>query len=87
MRFEVSDQGPGIPAEHQPGLFEKFFRVPGSPEGGSGLGLFIARGIVQAHGGQIGVQSVPGHGTVFWFTIPVAPTQHTQPDEAALATG
>jgi signal transduction histidine kinase len=72
VRFEVADAGPGIPPEHQVGLFEKFFRVPGSPEGGSGLGLFIARGIVQAHGGEIGVASRPGEGAVFWFTVPVA---------------
>ena len=73
IRFEVADQGPGISREHQAGLFEKFFRVPGSPEGGSGLGLFIAKGIVQAHGGEIGIQSDPGSGATFWFTIPVAP--------------
>ena len=69
-RFEVQRPGPRHPPEHQAGLFEKFFRVPGSPEGGSGLGLFIARGIVQAHGGQIGVESAPGQGTTFWFTVP-----------------
>ena len=69
----MRDQGPGIPLEHQAGLFEKFFRVPGSPEGGSGLGLFIARGIVQAHGGQIGVDSEPGQGATFWFTVRAAP--------------
>src|SRR5262249_57756142 len=51
IRFEVADQGPGIPPEHQAGLFEKFFRVPGSPEGGSGLGLFTAKRVVQAHRG------------------------------------
>ena len=68
----MSDSGPGIPAEHQAGLFEKFFRVPGSPEGGSGLGLFIAKGIVQAHGGEIGVDSQVGRGATFWFTVPVA---------------
>jgi two-component system, NtrC family, sensor histidine kinase KinB len=73
IRFEVRDQGPGIPLEHQTGLFEKFFRVPGSPEGGSGLGLFIARGIVQAHGGQVGVDSRPGQGSSFWFTVRAAP--------------
>lgn len=73
VRFEVVDQGVGIPKEHQAGLFEKFFRVPGSPEGGSGLGLFIARGLVQAHGGRIGVASVPEQETTFWFTVPVAP--------------
>ena len=42
VRFEIVDRGPGIPSAHQRGLFEKFFRVPGSPEGGSGLGLYIA---------------------------------------------
>ena len=72
IRFEVSDQGPGVPPQHHPGLFEKFFRVPGSPEGGSGLGLFIARGLVQAHGGKIGLESPPGKGATFWFTIPIA---------------
>ena len=73
VRFEVRDQGPGIPREHQGGLFEKFFRVPGGEQGGSGLGLFIARGLVQAHGGRIGVDSEPGQGATFWFTIPGAP--------------
>jgi NtrC-family two-component system sensor histidine kinase KinB len=72
VRFEVRDQGPGISKEHQAGLFEKFFRVPGSPAGGSGLGLFIAKGLVQAHGGRIGVESTPGAGTTFWFTLPTA---------------
>jgi two-component system, NtrC family, sensor histidine kinase KinB len=73
VRFEVVDRGPGIPVEHQAALFEKFFRVPGSPTGGAGLGLFIARGIVQAHDGSIGVTSQPGQGSTFWFTIPTAP--------------
>jgi signal transduction histidine kinase len=71
IRFEVADHGPGIAKDHQAGLFEKFFRVPGSPAGGSGLGLFIARGVVQAHGGEIGVDSAPGQGATFWFTVPV----------------
>lgn len=74
IRFEVSDQGTGIAKEHQTGLFEKFFRVPGSPAGGSGLGLFIAKGLVQAHNGTIGIDSEPGQGATFWFTIPTAPT-------------
>ena len=69
----MRDQGPGIAQEHLAGLFEKFFRVPGSPEGGSGLGLFIAKGIVQAHNGQIGIVSEAGKGATFWFTVPAAP--------------
>jgi len=73
VRFEVQDQGPGISKAHQQDLFEKFFRVPGSPAGGSGLGLFIAKGLVQAHGGAIGVESTPGQGATFWFTVPAAP--------------
>jgi two-component system, NtrC family, sensor histidine kinase KinB len=73
IKFEIVDAGPGIAREHQEGLFEKFFRVPGSPEGGSGLGLFIAKGLVQAHGGKIGIESAPGKGATFWFTIPAAP--------------
>jgi signal transduction histidine kinase len=71
IRFEIADRGPGISKDHQAGLFEKFFRVPGSPEGGSGLGLFIAKGVVQAHGGEIGVDSSQGQGATFWFTVPV----------------
>lgn len=73
VRFEVADHGPGVPAEHQAALFQKFFRVPGRPAGGAGLGLFIARGIVQAHDGKIGIESQPGQGTTFWFTVPAAP--------------
>jgi signal transduction histidine kinase len=71
IRFEVADQGPGVASAHQAGLFEKFFRVPGSPGGGSGLGLFIAKGVVQAHGGEIGIESRAGAGATFWFTVPV----------------
>jgi len=70
--FEVADSGPGIPAAHQAALFEKFFRVPGSQGGGSGLGLFITKGLVNAHGGQVGVVSQEGHGATFWFSIPVS---------------
>ena len=73
IRFEVADTGPGVPVEHQSALFEKFYRVPGSPAGGAGLGLFIARGIVQAHDGRIGITSQSGKGATFWFTVPTAP--------------
>jgi NtrC-family two-component system sensor histidine kinase KinB len=72
VRFEVEDSGSGIAAEHLPRLFERFYRVPGGPAGGAGLGLYIAREIVAAHGGSIGVDSQPGQGSRFWFTLPVA---------------
>jgi NtrC-family two-component system sensor histidine kinase KinB len=72
MKFTVVDQGPGVPHEYQQAIFEKFFRMPGAPEGGAGLGLFIARELVQAHGGEIGVESKPGQGAAFWFTVPLA---------------
>jgi signal transduction histidine kinase len=69
-RFEVQDTGEGIPLEHQERIFEKFYRVPGARGGGVGLGLYIAREIVQAHGGDMGVLSAPGKGSTFWFTLP-----------------
>jgi signal transduction histidine kinase len=77
VRFEIADRGPGISRAHQQGLFEKFARVPGSPEGGSGLGLYIAKSVVEAHGGEIGIDSEAGEGATFWFTIPVAPASST----------
>jgi signal transduction histidine kinase len=73
VRFEVSDDGPGIPAEYHQAIFEKYFQMPDTPPGGAGLGLFIAKEIVEAHRGAIGVESEPGKGTRFWFTLPKAP--------------
>jgi two-component system, NtrC family, sensor histidine kinase KinB len=70
VQFVVSDTGEGIPAEHLPRIFEKFYRVPGSKRGGAGLGLAIAREIVNAHGGQLDVTSEVGRGTTFSFTLP-----------------
>jgi signal transduction histidine kinase/HAMP domain-containing protein len=71
VRFEIEDQGPGIPPEYQQRIFEKFFRMPGTKGEGIGLGLYISREIVAAHGGQMGVESEPGHGSRFWFTLRV----------------
>jgi NtrC-family two-component system sensor histidine kinase KinB len=68
----VRDTGRGIPAEHLPRLFQKFSHVPGGSSGGAGLGLSIAKQIVEAHGGRIWVQSTPNRGTVFSFTLPTA---------------
>ncbi|HMG53594.1 MAG TPA: ATP-binding protein, partial [Kofleriaceae bacterium] len=68
----VIDHGPGIAAEYHQAVFERYVRAPGAPRGGAGLGLFIAREIARAHGGEIGVDSEPGQGATFWFTVPLA---------------
>ncbi len=71
--FSVADQGPGIRLEDRTRLFQAFSRLSARPTGGeksTGLGLTIARRVVEAHGGTIGVESVPGEGATFWFTLP-----------------
>ncbi|MBI2566899.1 MAG: HAMP domain-containing protein [Candidatus Schekmanbacteria bacterium] len=70
VRFRVRDGGPGVPAAFHRRIFERFFRIPGQHErSGVGLGLAIAREIVQAHGGEISVESAPGEGATFNFTL------------------
>jgi NtrC-family two-component system sensor histidine kinase KinB len=68
----VQDDGPGIPAEYQSRNFQKFVQVKGREAGGTGLGLAICKEIVRAHGGAIWVESSPGHGSTFTFTLPIA---------------
>jgi signal transduction histidine kinase len=70
VRFTVADKGPGIEPQYQSRLFDKFFRVPGQEPAGAGLGLSIAREIVHAHNGSIGVNSHPGQGSEFYFILP-----------------
>ncbi|MBV9169019.1 MAG: hypothetical protein JOZ81_02895 [Chloroflexi bacterium] len=71
MRISVEDSGPGIRHEQQAGLFERFYRVRSNTDvPGVGLGLAIAKGIVEAHGGSIGIESEPGMGTRVWFSLP-----------------
>ena len=72
VRFTVADTGTGIPKEYQDRIFEKFFQVPDAKTKGTGLGLYIAKEIVRAHDGEIGVESKPGEGSTFWFTLPRA---------------
>jgi signal transduction histidine kinase len=76
IRVTVTDTGPGIPVEVLPNVFERFYRADQSRErlsdgGGSGLGLAVARSIIEAHGGRIDVKSLPGEGATFWFSLPV----------------
>lgn len=75
VRVVIQDQGPGIPPEALPNIFERFYRVDQGRTraidgSGSGLGLAVARSLVEAHGGQIGVESPLGLGAAFWFTLP-----------------
>ena len=69
VQFSVVDQGPGVPMEFDQRIFDRFFRVPGQVRAGAGLGLSIAREIVVAHGGRIGVHSGPGRGSEFYFAL------------------
>lgn len=74
IRCEVRDDGPGIDETAMPHLFQRFSQVHDEASGrdqGVGLGLFISKAIVEAHGGAIGVESAPGAGSTFWFTLPV----------------
>lgn len=75
VEIAVRDTGSGIPAEHLPHVFERFYRTDPSrsrASGGAGLGLAIVRQLVESHGGQVRVESEPGKGSVFSFTLPRA---------------
>jgi two-component system phosphate regulon sensor histidine kinase PhoR len=74
LRVEIADSGPGIEPRHLPRLFERFYRVDSGRSrdmGGTGLGLSIVKHLVEAMGGTIGVESIPGRGATFWFTLPI----------------
>jgi signal transduction histidine kinase len=74
-RVFVRDQGLGLTSEQQQNIWERFYQTEPathrSSEGGLGLGLYIAKIIVQQHGGQVGVESKIGQGSTFWFTLPL----------------
>jgi NtrC-family two-component system sensor histidine kinase KinB len=72
IHVSVRDNGPGISQEYQLKIFEKFTQMKGQDGGGTGLGLAICKEIVRAHGGAIWVESAPGQGSTFTFTLPVA---------------
>ena len=71
----MADTGVGIPADALPRLFERFYRVDSARargDGGTGIGLAIARSVVEAHGGTIRAESEPGRGSTFTFDLPIA---------------
>jgi two-component system sensor histidine kinase KdpD len=75
----IADNGPGIPAESLGYIFERFYRVPGTPAGGVGLGLWLVKNIVEIHGGRISVSNRPGGGAVFMIQLPL----ESQPEPPA----
>jgi histidine kinase len=82
LLIRVEDRGPGIPDEHLPHIFERFYRVDKArtrKQGGAGLGLSIAQTIAQAHGGRIEVESHVGEGTKMSLHLPLA----AEPDQSS----
>ena len=71
--FTVTDTGIGLTPDEQARLFDRFWQAPARRQGGAGLGLPIVKGLVEAHGGHVWVESTPGHGSCFAFSIPAAP--------------
>lgn len=72
VELSVADTGPGIPADELPHLFEWYWQAPRERAVGAGIGLAVAKGVVEAHGGRIWVDSGPGRGTVFRLTVPIS---------------
>ncbi len=88
VEISVADGGPGIATEHLPHIFDKFYQVEGQQRHrrtGTGLGLYIARNLVDLMGGTLRVESEPGRGATFRFTVPVAPDHVQRQDNPALA--
>ena len=73
VRIQVQDTGPGIAKPYHTAVFDKFFRIPGTPTAGAGLGLYIAREITLAHGGRLTLASAPGQGATFTVELPPVP--------------
>jgi len=86
VRIEVRDNGPGIPPEQQQKIFEAFVRLAqtGSATEGTGLGLAISARLVELHGSKLGIESQPGRGTCFYFSLPLIATTPEQPTQTSL---
>ncbi|HIE66302.1 MAG TPA: ATP-binding protein [Nitrospiria bacterium] len=81
LKATIKDTGIGIPPEEQPRIFERFFQVErasSTHEIGSGLGMFIAKNLIELHGGQIRVTSEVGKGSAFAFTPPIRRSYHLE---------
>jgi len=76
VRFAVDDGGPALPEEERGRVFEPFRRGPDARHRGTALGLAVVRGIVAAHGGEVGVERAPDEGNTFWFTLPARRETH-----------
>jgi signal transduction histidine kinase len=79
VHFSVKDSGPGIPADHLAHIFDRYWQQKDSDRRGSGLGLYIAKGIVEAHGGRIWAESKLGEGSTMHFALPAHDTRTTPP--------
>ncbi len=88
VRVEVRDSGPGIPLEEQQRIFEAFYRLGQTGNGteGTGLGLAITQRLIELHGGHLGIESQPGSGSCFYFTLPMVPTFQTAEREKIKST-
>jgi signal transduction histidine kinase/DNA-binding response OmpR family regulator len=82
VRLEVRDSGPGIPPDEQKRIFEAFYRLTQNAKAaeGSGLGLAITQRLVELHGGKLGLESEPGMGSCFFFTLPLVPSVEPRPE-------
>jgi signal transduction histidine kinase len=74
IRFAVSDTGPGISEQDLPHVFDWFWHSPAGERTSTGLGLAIAKGVIEAHSARLMVESAPGRGSTFWFTLPICET-------------
>jgi two-component system sensor histidine kinase KdpD len=71
LTLTVADNGPGLPPDALPHIFDKFYRAPAAPAGGTGLGLAIVKGFVEAQGGHVKAENRPGGGAVFTIRLPI----------------